>query len=241
MRKVPFLGLALFFSLLSFLVSCSSPPAPTPENTQPPPTPTNQALSPTPKVTAPSSTPTPTPHNGTLNATPTVLAEWTTPGAVLNESDYMYYDRLLLTKDETTSNGLITGASGLSISNCETCDIMVSRYVYADHLPSDTGITFVLLIKRHLTEEAAISALENKAASTLDKGADLVPVSANLELPDDLRAFAASGTVFVIAHYGSFEIYLAQDVDAGLGADMTANLFCELLQLQISKLRTAGY
>ncbi len=232
---------ALLVSVIIALIALSAcSPASLPPPTDMPLTATDVPI-PSPTATLePSSTSSPTPVPTSL-PTPTAPADWFTPGHALEEKDYFYYDRLLLNTDDNTQIALVTGGGGVSMTPCETCDLVALRYVYATYTPKNTEVTFAVILYRHTSLPAAQAALQQHINESLSLGNIPGEIPADLQLPPETVALSQGNAVAIMTLYGAFEIQLLQAQQNDLPLDESIEFFAELAELQIAKLKDAGY
>lgn len=193
-------------------------------------------------TSTPTASPTPLP---TAPPTPTADPGWFDANHFFSESDYYYYHNLLLNVGDSSPLVEVTQASGWGqgIKSCPTCDAVAIRYAAATCPPTDTEVEFIVALYRHRSVEAAQAALQEFQAKNIARGASLVEIPAGAQLPPGavILQNRDSGMVAVVTPYGSFETWVLQQAPANLTEDRLVAVFASLAEMQIQKLRQAGY
>lgn len=172
--------------------------------------------------------------------TPTIPPGWF-EGMGVMESDYMYYDSLLIKDSDALSSVTVAQDYGVSMVECPTCDLVAGKFINVAHNATSEQFMISDFLFRFLDQAGLDAALSEILDIFAQNGAAPTELPDEVDLPEGTLFFKNPIISAVIIPYGLFEIRIMQQDQNALSMDENAEVVLELAQLQFSKLQAAGY
>lgn len=190
-----------------------------------------------PEIAETASTPTPEPSKA---PTPTVPPGWF-DGMGIEESDYMYYSNLLLTTDDQLNRASITQDYGVSMVECATCDMVAGKFISVTLSAQNEEFTVSDFLFRFLSAGALNDAMAEISRQLTGNGLPPSEIPDGADLPAESMLFQSPLGSGLVIPFELFEIRILQEQPNSLSPDENTALLIEMAEIQLAKLKAAGY
>ncbi len=183
--------------------------------------------------------PTPTPEP-TKAPTPTIPPGWF-EGMGIDESDYMYYNDLLITADDPLTSASVTQDYGVSMVLCDTCDLVAGKFLSILFTGQVEEFMISNFLFRFLSAEALNDAMTEISTQFTENGFPPAELPSGTDLPAESMLFQSPLVSGLVIPFELFEIRILQEQPNSLSPEENSALLIEMAEIQLAKLKAAGY